>query len=147
MKYIALLRGINIGSKRIKMADLIKSLESMNVKNVKTYLQSGNIIFDQNSINIKEIRENIEKMIGQTFGFSVNVIIRTESELEDSINSNPFIKEDDVETDKLHVTFLQDIPDKKAVLDLGIIKVKMKNLKLMVGKFIFTCQMDILKLN
>ncbi|MDI6723868.1 MAG: DUF1697 domain-containing protein [Methanobacterium sp.] len=61
-------------------------------------------------------------MIGQTFGFSVNVIIRTENELEDIIKSNPFIKEDDVEIDKLHVTFLQDIPDKKVVLDLGINK-------------------------
>lgn len=75
MKYIDLLRGINIGNKRIKMADLIKYLESTDVKNVKTYLQSGNVIFDQNSSNIKEIRENIDKMIGQNFGFSVNVII------------------------------------------------------------------------
>ncbi|MDI6723867.1 MAG: DUF1697 domain-containing protein [Methanobacterium sp.] len=61
MKYIALLRGINIGSKRIKMADLIKSLESMNVKNVKTYLQSGNVIFDQIPVTSKKSGKILRK--------------------------------------------------------------------------------------
>jgi uncharacterized protein (DUF1697 family) len=46
MRYIALLRGINVGNKRIKMADLIKAFESLSFKNVKAYVQSGNVIFD-----------------------------------------------------------------------------------------------------
>lgn len=121
MKYIALLRGINIGrSKRIKMADLVKTLESLGFKNIKTYLQSGNVIFEYDSSNISEIEGSIERKISETFSFSVDVIIRTKDELENIVNGNPFISEPDIELDKLHVTFLSDIPDQKAVLNLDI---------------------------
>ncbi len=123
MKYIALLRGINVGrNKRIKMADLVKAFESSGFRNVKTYVQSGNVIFEHDSSSAAEIAENIEKIIGQTFGFSVNVFIRTESELENIVKLNPFIKETGIEFDKLHVTFLSDMPDPKAVLSLDINK-------------------------
>lgn len=123
MKYIALLRGINVGrNKRIKMADLVKAFESAGFRNVKTYVQSGNVIFEHNSSSAAEIAENIEKIIGQTFRFYVNVFIRTESELENIVKLNPFIKETDIEFDKLHVTFLSDMPDPKAVFNLDINK-------------------------
>ncbi|MCZ3365796.1 MULTISPECIES: DUF1697 domain-containing protein [Methanobacterium] len=121
MKYIALLRGINIGrNKRIKMADLVKTLESLGFKNVKTYLQSGNVIFEHDSSDIMEIAGSIERKISQTFPFYVDVIIRTKDELENIVKGNPFIKEPDIELDKLHVTFLADIPDQKAVLNLDV---------------------------
>ena len=123
MKYIALLRGINIGrNKRIKMADLVKTLESLGFKNVKTYLQSGNVIFEHDSGDIAEITENIERKISETFSFSVDVIIRTKDELENIVKGNSFIKDTDIELDKLHVTFLSDIPNQKAVLNLDINK-------------------------
>jgi uncharacterized protein (DUF1697 family) len=121
MKYIALLRGINIGSKnRIKMADLRTIFESMGYENVKTYLQSGNVIFDADSDNETKIADRIEKKINKTFGFSVNIIIRTESELKDIVNNNPFIEENRTEIDKFHVTFLKEKPDKETVLNLDL---------------------------
>lgn len=121
MEYIALLRGINIGrNKRIKMADLVKILESLGFKNVKTYLQSGNVIFEHDSSDILEIAGSIERKISEAFSFSVDVIIRTMDELENIVKGNPFIKEPDIELDKLHVTFLADIPDQKAVLNLDL---------------------------
>lgn len=123
MKYIALLRGINIGNKnRIKMADLRTIFESIGFKDVKTYLQSGNVIFKYDSSNIVEITSNIESKMNQTFGFSINVIIRTDDEFESIINNNPFIKDPDVELDKLHVTFLKELPDKGTILNLDINK-------------------------
>ncbi|MGB9978646.1 DUF1697 domain-containing protein [Methanobacterium sp.] len=123
MKYIALLRGINIGrSKRIKMAYLVKAFESLGFKNVKTYVQSGNVIFEHESNDTSKIAESIERKISQTFSFSVNAVIRTKDELEDIVKGNPFIKESDIELDKLHVTFLSDTPDSKAALDLDIVK-------------------------
>jgi len=123
MKYIALLRGINIGrNKRIKMADLVKTFEALGFKKIKTYLQSGNVIFNYDSIDTAKIAENIEEKISQTFGFSVNVVIRTDDELESIVKGNPFIKEACIEHDKLHVTFLLDVPDPKAVLNLDINK-------------------------
>ncbi len=124
MRYIALLRGINVGNKRIKMADLIKAFESLSFKNVKTYVQSGNVIFDHDSIDTIKIARNIEKKISENFRFHVNVIIRSEKELENIISSNPLIKDKNIEIDKLHVTFLLDIPDLKAVSGLDIKKGK-----------------------
>ncbi|MEN6290555.1 MAG: DUF1697 domain-containing protein [Methanobacterium sp.] len=121
MKYIALLRGINIGrNKRIKMVDLVKAFESLGFKNVKTYLQSGNVIFEHDFSDIMEIAGSIERKISETFSFSVDVIIRTRDELENIVKGNPFIKEHDIELDKLHVTFLSNIPDQKAVLNLDV---------------------------
>lgn len=119
MRYIALLRGINVGSKnRIKMADLKMLLESMDFKNVKTYLQSGNIIFDSNSSDVFKIAEDIKTNINKSFGFSIKVIIRTKDELENIVNNNPFIKNSHIQIDKLHITFLQDIFDKGNFSDL-----------------------------
>lgn len=121
MKYIALLRGINVGrNKRIKMADLIKVFESLGFKNVKTYVQSGNVIFEHDSNDAAEIAESIERKISQTFSFSVNVIIRTKDEVENVVKGNPFIGRAGIELDKLHVIFLADMPDLKDVLNLDI---------------------------
>jgi uncharacterized protein (DUF1697 family) len=123
MRCIAFIRGINIGRKnRIKMTDLKEVFESMGFKNVKTYLQSGNVIFNHNYGDIAEIAKDIEKEISKNFEFSVNVIIRTENELKNVVSNNPFIKESNIEIDKLHVTFLQDLPDPKIVLNLDINK-------------------------
>ena len=123
MKYIALLRGINVGrNKRIKMADLIKVFESLGFKNVKTYVQSGNVIFEHDSNDAAEIAGRIERKISQTFSFSVNVIIRTKDEVENVVKGNPFIGRAGIELDKLHVIFLADMPDPKDVLNLDINK-------------------------
>ncbi|MGZ7208532.1 MAG: DUF1697 domain-containing protein [Methanobacterium sp.] len=125
MKYIALLRGINIGRKnRVKMTDLVKTLESSRFENVKTYLQSGNVIFKCNSADTEKIAEDIKRKISQTFGLSINVIVRRDEELENIINSNPFIKNPEIERNKLHVTFLNEKPDKENISNLDINKGK-----------------------
>jgi len=123
MKYIALLKGINVGPhKRMKMADLIAALESPSFKNIKTYLQSGNVIFEHDLVDSTNVAEDIEKKIDQTFGFSVNVIIRTEKEMENIIGNNPFINDPKIELDKLHVTFLSELPNPETISNLDIKK-------------------------
>ncbi|MGF7117292.1 DUF1697 domain-containing protein [Methanobacterium oryzae] len=123
MKYIALLRGINIGREnRIKMADLRTIFESMGFKNVKTYLQSGNVIFDNKFIDNVKIAEDIERKVSRTFGFAVNAVIRTDNEFENIINNNPFINDSNIGLDKLHVTFLKEAFDKETILDLNLNK-------------------------
>lgn len=123
MKYIALLRGINVGRhKRIKMTDLIMAFESIGFENIKTYLQSGNVIFEHNAVDESKIAEEIKAKINETFGFSVNVIIRTDDELENIVSLNPFVGKNGIELDKLHVTFLTDIPDPEIISNLDINK-------------------------
>lgn len=123
MKYIALLRGINVGGqKKIKMIDLKVMFESLNFKNVKTYIQSGNVSFDFGTTDTIELSNEIEKKISETFGFLVKTIIRTEEELRNIVNNNPFSKQQNIEIEKLYITFMVDIPEPSTVLLLDIKK-------------------------
>ena len=107
-----MLRGINVsGQKKIKMDDLKALFESLEFANVKTYIQSGNVIFESSTLDLEELKTTIEDNIEKAFGFSVSVIIRSTYEFESIIKSNPFIghgsREDDT---KFLVTFLTNAP-------------------------------------
>lgn len=90
MQYIALLRGINIsGKNKISMNDLKKELEENEYKNVSTYLNSGNIIFQSNIKSNQRIMQDICSIIKNKFNLEIPVFIMTSSELEDVLNNNP----------------------------------------------------------
>ena len=103
MKYIAFLRGINVGkNKLILMEDLKKLFVSMGFKNIKTYLRSGNEIFENinindndncinyNEDNINNISSKISENIENSFGFWTECILLSEKEIFSLINNNPF---------------------------------------------------------
>ena len=118
-----MLRGINVsGHKTIKMTELKNMFEALEYRNVKTYVQSGNVIFDCGATDTIKLASQIEEKISFTFGFSVKTIIRTENELEGIINNNPFVKEPNIEFDKLHVTLLVDIIEASTVLLFNVKK-------------------------
>ncbi len=106
--YISILRSINVGGqKKIKMDDLKTLFEGLKFKNVITYIRSGNVIFKPDSKeSIQNLANKIEKAISKKFQFDVPVIIRTIDELKSVVAHNPFIKVKNMNTDKLHVTFL-----------------------------------------
>ena len=121
--YVALLRGINVsGQKSIRMADLVKLFESLKFRKVRTYVQSGNVVFESGSADASAIAGKIEKKIRQKYGFDVSVIIRTPEELETIISRNPFAREHQKETERLYVTFLAKIPDDRLASDLDMKK-------------------------
>lgn len=108
---IAILRGINVGGKRkILMTDLKSMFESMNFSNVRTYIQSGNVIFDTNETwDNSELSQKIKEGITKQFGFDVPVILRSSKDLHEAISSNPFYN-DDTHVNHLHLTFLSENP-------------------------------------
>ena len=112
MRYISILRGINVGTgRKVPMADLKKLCETMGLKNVQTYIQSGNVVFElakPEAILILEIR--LQQTFSQTFGFDIPVIVRTQEEWAESILNNLFWKEDDSDIDRLHLTCLKEVP-------------------------------------
>lgn len=123
MRYIAFLRGINVGGqKKIKMIDLKNIFESLDFKNVKTYIQSGNVIFDYYPADSIKLANQIEMKINETFGFLIKTIIRTDEQLRNIVNNNPFMKESNIDIDKLHITFMLDIPEPSTVLRLDVKK-------------------------
>ena len=91
--YIALLRGINIGpNKRIKMEALRKSFETLGFQQVKTYIQSGNVVFKSQKSTPPLLGKKIESRIVTDFGFSASVLVRAGDELAHTIAANPFLK-------------------------------------------------------
>lgn len=114
MRYVALLRGINVGgNKKVPMADLKKMLEKMGYTNVKTLLNSGNAMFDAAGTTEKKLRDEIENGIEKVFGFGAHTIIRPISEIEKLIKSDPFKGIKVTEATRLYVTFLSDKPTSK----------------------------------
>lgn len=90
MKYIVLLRGVNIsGKNKVSMPKLKQLLEENNYQNVSTYLNSGNIIIESNINNKELIVENISKIIEINFNIKIPIYIMTVPELEDILNNSP----------------------------------------------------------
>jgi len=110
--YVAMLRGINLGPhKRVKMEALRKSFESIGLKNVQTYIQSGNVIFKAGKTSDATLRKKIEKQIISDFGFSSLTILRSREELGKVIKANPFLKQPGASLEGLHVIFLSEAPE------------------------------------
>ncbi|MTI89358.1 MAG: DUF1697 domain-containing protein [Balneolaceae bacterium] len=113
-RYIALLRGINVGGHRkIKMAKLRSLFEDWGYHNIETYIQSGNIAFDTDQENPKQLSATVKQHILDTLEFDVPVIIRDEAQLQDVITHNPFPDVELSKTTKLYVTFLSEVPDQE----------------------------------
>lgn len=111
-KFIALLRGINVGGKnKIKMADLVELLEK-EFTNVKTYIQSGNIIFESNEKNTGNLESIITRRIFDRFNYDVECIALKENNFIKLFENNPF-PIDKFNPDKLYFTFLQKSTVKK----------------------------------
>jgi uncharacterized protein (DUF1697 family) len=110
--YIALLRGINVGGhKKVPMATLRELLTASGLKNVQTYIQSGNVIF-QSSEEANTLEETIKKSIFDCFGFEVSVIVKTPEELQTILDDCPFQKD---KKENSFFIILNKIPDAQLV--------------------------------
>ncbi|MBO0912283.1 MAG: DUF1697 domain-containing protein [Acidobacteria bacterium] len=109
--YVAMLRGINIGPhKRMKMDKLRLCFESLGLEEVKTYIQSGNIVFRGAKFSDRALAKKLEDLIERDFGFSAAVITRTRDELGRVIEDNPLVKQRGIVESRLHVVFLSGPP-------------------------------------
>jgi uncharacterized protein (DUF1697 family) len=89
--WVALFRGINVGGNNIlPMAELRQELESLNLKNVRTYIQSGNVIFDSTTRSASSLAKKIAALIKKEHGFQPQVLLLTVEELLAAITLNPF---------------------------------------------------------
>src|SRR5258707_11507773 len=108
MKYVALLRGINVGGNNmIKMETLRAGFEELGFKNVKSYINSGNLVFETGKADEKKLAKKIHDAIEKEFGFDISVMVRATSVLVDLVKNNPF--DGKFDNDKnMHVFFLDD---------------------------------------
>jgi uncharacterized protein (DUF1697 family) len=108
--HVALLRGINVGGKNLlPMARLARRFEAIGCQAVRTYIQSGNVIFAASAALARRVPETISQAIRAEAGLEVPVIVRTAHELAEVARAHPFRKAN-VEPKTLHIAFLADTP-------------------------------------
>lgn len=127
-----MLRGINVGrTKKIKMDELRDLYESLNFKNVTSYIQSGNVVFKFEDVSPPKLSAEIEKKIKEVFSFDVKVFIRTKDEFHHTIANNPFKRED---PKYLHVTFLSDSPKENPIQEIDLLRETSEKFSITVKK-------------
>ena len=110
-KWMILLRAVNVSGKNIiKMEKLRELLGKAGFKNVKTYIQSGNIVLESDIDNPDTLAKNIENLIETNFGYQVPAIVRSEEVYSALIKNNPFKEHSFAENEKLYVSFLKNSP-------------------------------------
>jgi uncharacterized protein (DUF1697 family) len=108
--YIALLRGINVGGKSsLPMKELAALLAALGQEDVRTYIQSGNVVFRSGEGDPARLARDIRAEIGKRRGFVPEVLVLTSDDLEDAIARNPFPEAESHPT-TLHVGFLAAAP-------------------------------------
>jgi uncharacterized protein (DUF1697 family) len=117
--YIALFRGINVGGTNVlPMKDLVALLENIGSQNVKTYIQSGNAVFQSEEENASLLSNKIRAAIKKSHGFEPQVLLLEPEDVDRAIESNPF-PEAESEPKTLHVHFLASMPKNP---DLGALE-------------------------
>lgn len=116
-KKVALLRGVTpVGQNRIpKMAYLVEILTEAGLKNVETYIQSGNILFET-SLSDDDVCRLIHDTIRTKIGADLSVILKTQAQFLTALAENPF--SEDYDTSRIHLVFTNEQLDKAIVNDL-----------------------------
>ncbi|SIS41660.1 Uncharacterized conserved protein, DUF1697 family [Zobellia uliginosa] len=118
--YIALLRGINVGGKkRLPMADLRAMLNDRGFSNVKTYIQSGNVVFQSHEEDTGALEVSIAEGIKSSFGFEVSVLVKTKKEFENIVMGNPFTDSGSVSRKQVYFVLLKNPPEKERSATFG----------------------------
>jgi uncharacterized protein (DUF1697 family) len=117
--YVAFLRGINVGGKNlVSMAKLAAMFEAIGCAAVRTYIQSGNVVFEATASLARRVPDAIGRAIYDEAGLTIPLVVRTSEELTNVSHANPFLARG-TDPKTLHVAFLADVASaaRVAVLD------------------------------
>jgi uncharacterized protein (DUF1697 family) len=137
---ILLLRGINLGShKRVSMSDLRAALGEAGFADVRTYVQSGNVVLSSRASPAK-VGAEAERLIAERFGFDVDVIVRTAEELAEVVARNP-LAEVAVDPKRYQVSFLEAEPDPAVLERIAALKAEPERL-VAIGRELYAWHPD-----
>jgi len=94
VRYIALLRGVNVGGITVRSAELRDLFESLGFGGVRTVLASGNVAFDADRADAAALKREIESALGERFGYEAWIVLVTRDELERIVEAFPFDADD-----------------------------------------------------
>jgi uncharacterized protein (DUF1697 family) len=116
---VSLLRGVNVGGHQIKMDALRGLYDSLGLRKVETFIQSGNVVFTTQARDLAALTKRIEAAIEKSSGFHVDVVLRDAGQMRSALARNPFAGRTGIEPAKLLITFLAGDPDPE-----GCVKVR-----------------------
>ncbi|OHE62613.1 MAG: hypothetical protein A2Y36_03795 [Treponema sp. GWA1_62_8] len=114
-RYLVLIRGINVGGIVLKMDDLKALMAEFGFEKIRTYIQSGNAIFESDSDDVRELALRIKDIIRSRMGLEIEAFVKTKADLERMLDSLPF---GDDGGKKLYITVLGDRPEADRVDEL-----------------------------
>lgn len=129
-RYFAFLRAINVGGHVVKMDRLRQIFESLGFSNVETFIASGNVIFESTSKNLKTLEKKTENELREALGYEVVTFIRTQPELIEIANYQPFRKADLAAAVSLNIVFLGETPDEESKQRLMALRTQWDDLRL-----------------
>ena len=117
--YILLLRGINVSGKNIiKMDQLKKMMIDLGFNNCRTYIQSGNVLFESNESDRLKLIDLIQNQIEIIFNLKVKLQVLLPEELEKALAENPFLKQEELDVKQHYFAFLDEVPTSDALNNL-----------------------------
>ena len=120
-QYIGIIRGINVGGhNKVNMKELRDVMTKHKYQDVRTYIQSGNIVFRSGLTSVGAIEKSLSNLLKSTFEVNVPVLVRDEKEWKRTIKRNPFLERTEDFT-KLLVTFLSEKPSPELVKATSLI--------------------------
>lgn len=119
-RWIVLLRGINVsGQKKVIMAELRELLAAHGFSNIKTYIQSGNVILDaEGELKPSDIEKRIASLIKSSYGYEVGVFAFLPEWLQGIVHKNPYLKKANLEPKQLYLAILDQVPQKDNLIRL-----------------------------
>ncbi len=140
-RYIAFLRGINLGNRRVRMDHLRDLFQAMKLSNVSTFLASGNVIFETAAADAAGIEQRIEAHLQQALGYPVDTFVRTPAELAVVATFRAFAAEEvEAPGHTLHVGFLPDAPSDAAVRKLATMRTPMDDFRVNGRELYWLCR-------
>lgn len=112
MRYVGLLRGVNVGGRTLRMSDLRTWIAEAGATDVSTYIQSGNVVFTHPARSAAALTGELEARLSDAAGFAVAVMLRTAAQWLGVLRANPFADRD---LAKVHVGFCAEAPAAAAV--------------------------------
>ncbi|SDJ08863.1 DUF1697 domain-containing protein [Salimicrobium halophilum] len=138
MNYVALLRGINVGGRnKVDMKLLTQTFEKAGMNNVVTYINTGNIIFSNDTLSKTDLSHSLEEAIYDDFGLHIKVVVRSLEDMKEVITALPDTWQNDKEM-KSDVMFLWEEVDDESVLEKVVIKADIDTVKYVPGAILWS---------
>ena len=139
--YVAFLRGINLGNRRVKMADLARLFEEMRFGAVSTFIASGNVLFESDSVDHVALERQIEGHLESALGYSVDTFVRTRDEVAAVVAFAPFAaREMEDPANTIHVGFRKVTLDGEAGRLLDAVRTETDEFRAEGREFYWLCR-------